>query len=183
MRPRADETTNNTLFEATSLSGALAGRRSLFLSFSLSPFWHAGLAVLPFPSAALACSSALSDVLPRASILTPRASTIHPPSSCVFHFRLWLWLWLWVAVCGCGTSRARWLAGVPSHSSRARWLAGVPSRSSRARCLLRSHWGTRPQRNSRPLADKNTNEACFKATVERSHTAHVLAATEQEVNR
>ena len=116
MRPRADETTNNTLFEATSLSGALAGRRSLFLSFSLSPFWHAGLAVLPFPSAALACSSALSDVLPRASILTPRASTIHPPSSCVFHFRLWLWLWLWVAVCGCGTSRARWLAGVPSHS-------------------------------------------------------------------
>ena len=170
MRPRADETTNHTLFEATSLSGALAGWRSLFLSFSLSPFWHAGLAVLPFPSAALACSSALSDVLPRASILTPRASTIHPPSSCVFHFRLWLWLWLWVVVCGCGTSRAR-------------WLAGVPSRSSRARCLLRSHWGTRPQRTSRPLADNITNEACFKATVERSNTAHVLAATEQEVNR
>ena len=56
-------------------------------------------------------------------------------------------------------------------------------RRNNKRYLLRSHWGTRPQRNSRPLADKITNEACFKATGERSHKAHVLAATEQEVNR
>ena len=56
-------------------------------------------------------------------------------------------------------------------------------RRNNKRHLLRSHWGTRPQRNSRPLADKITNEACFKATGERSHTAHVLVATEQELNR
>ena len=51
-------------------------------------------------------------------------------------------------------------------------------RRNNKRYLLRSHWGTRPQRNSKTLADKITNEACFKATGERSHKAHVLAATE-----
>ena len=56
-------------------------------------------------------------------------------------------------------------------------------RRNNKRYLVRSHWGTRPQRKSRPLANNITNEACFKATVERSNTAHVLAATEQEVNR